>query len=101
MAFRQINHPLFPYPMKRLFYIFNCIGLFLVMVIFKLFKLSIYQNTFTLVMALAAFSYLLNVIYYRLTFLKINRGYTLSLFIPVINVLLLIYLLFKAEPVRS
>lgn len=100
MKFSHINHPLFPYPMNRLFYVFNCIGLFLVMVIFKVFDLSVIQNVLTLVLALAAFSYLLNVVYYRLTYLELNRGYTLTLFIPVINVLLLIYLMVRGEPNR-
>ena len=101
MTFSQINHPLFPYPMNRLFYTFNCIGLLSVMVIFKMFDLSMFQNVLSLVVALAAFSYLLNVVYYRLTFLELNRAYTLSLFLPVINVLLLIYLLVRGEPVSS
>lgn len=95
-----INHPLFPYPMTRMLFIVNCIGLFSIWSVFKIFDLSVTQNLITLVVGILAACYLINAVYYRLTYLKLNRAYTLSLFIPVINFFLLMYLIVRGEPSR-
>lgn len=83
--------------MNRVYFILNILVLIIYVSFFAIFDVSIYHNFITYIVTIFAVGHLINVTLLRLDYLKISKIYIVNLILPLINIIFLLYLIFKSN----